>query len=381
MSELQVALIGAGVAAVGLVWGYNLWQDRKHRQAAERIFRNESGDALGVAAAQPAEPAERREPVADAASDAEFVSGAAIPGADVPGVGVDASPGAELPPVDGTAADALPTELADPVADCVARFEVADGLAAPAVWAMQGGWAGAIGKPLRWLARDDDGRWRPVEAHDPGHFVAWATVLQLVDRRGAVSDGELGRFCDGMQALAQQAGAALTLPGRAEALIRATRLDEFCAGVDIQFVLHVVEAGGGMLAGPRLRAALEAAGLALEDDGMFRARDAEGGERFAVGNLGNEAFDAAALESLATLGLTLRLDVPRVAEGVASFDAMLAVARDLATALGGVVVDAQRAPLAEAMIVAIRARTAELQQRLREAGIVPGSALAQRLFA
>jgi hypothetical protein len=49
--------------------------------------------------------------------------------------------------------------------------------------------------------------------------------------------------------------------------------------------------------------------------------------------------------------------------------------------LGGVLVDAQRAPLADAMVDAIRAKTAELQQRMREADIVPGSPRALRLFS
>ncbi len=35
-SELQIALIGAGIAAVVLVVGYNKWQERRHRREAER---------------------------------------------------------------------------------------------------------------------------------------------------------------------------------------------------------------------------------------------------------------------------------------------------------------------------------------------------------
>ena len=46
LSELQIALIGAGTVAVALVWGYNLRQDRKHRQTAEKIFKGGDGDAL-----------------------------------------------------------------------------------------------------------------------------------------------------------------------------------------------------------------------------------------------------------------------------------------------------------------------------------------------
>jgi hypothetical protein len=45
-SELQVALAGAGVAAVAMVLGYNSWQERKHRKAAERIFKGGQGDVL-----------------------------------------------------------------------------------------------------------------------------------------------------------------------------------------------------------------------------------------------------------------------------------------------------------------------------------------------
>ena len=206
-------------------------------------------------------------------------------------------------------------------------------------------------------------------------------ALQLVDRRGPVTDGELARFFDGVQSVAQQAAATMELPPRGELVMRAEALDEFCAAVDIQFVLHVVEAGGGVFAGTKLRGVAEAAGLALEGDGVFRARDEDGGELFTVANLGAERLEADSIKSLATHGLTLSLDVPRVTDGKLAFDRMLATARQLAGVLGGVLVDAQRAPLADAMIDAIRARTGELQARMNEAGIAPGSTRALRLFS
>jgi hypothetical protein len=128
----------------------------------------------------------------------------------------------------------------------------------------------------------------------------------------------------------------------------------------------VVEAGGGVFAGTKLRGVAEAAGLALEGDGVFRARDDDGGELFTVANLGAERLEADSIKSLATHGLTLSLDVPRVTDGKLAFDRMLATARQLAGALGGVLVDAQRAPLADAMIDAIRAKTGELQARMND---------------
>ncbi len=34
LSELHLALIGAGAAGVAAIWGYTSWQDRQHRKTA-----------------------------------------------------------------------------------------------------------------------------------------------------------------------------------------------------------------------------------------------------------------------------------------------------------------------------------------------------------
>ena len=164
-------------------------------------------------------------------------------------------------------------------------------------------------------------------------------------------------------------------------MIRAGKLDEFCATVDIQFVLHIVEASGGVFAGTKLRGVAEAAGLVLEEDGVFHARDTGGAELFTVANMGAERLEAESIKSLATHGLTLSLDVPRVANGVLAFDRMLATAQQITLSLDGVLVDAQRAPLSDVMIAAIRAKTAELQRRMSDGDIAPGSVRALRLFS
>ncbi|MDP2826868.1 MAG: cell division protein ZipA C-terminal FtsZ-binding domain-containing protein [Sulfuritalea sp.] len=379
-SELQIALIGAGAVGVAMVWGYNVWQDRQHRKTADRIFNGGQSDALPVAepGVQGPDDSERREPYLDddadvlpqAEDDADAVASA------------EAEAKASVAQTLQAPAPQLPADCADEIADCVLHLTAAEPIPAPAVWAMQNAWAGDLGKAVHWLVRnEDDGVWRQVDLHDAGRYRDWAVALQLVDRRGPVSDAGLARFFDGVQQLAQQAGAALELPARGETVLRAASLDEFCAAVDIQFVLHVVEATGGVFAGTKLRGVAEAAGLILEGNGVFHARDAAGGEMFTVANLGAERFDAETLRALATHGLTLSLDVPRVSDGTLAFERMLATARQLATALGGVLVDAQRAPLATAMIDAIGARTAELQQRMRDGGIVPGSIRALRLFS
>ncbi|MCX7168987.1 MAG: hypothetical protein NTY41_01515, partial [Proteobacteria bacterium] len=45
-SELQLTLLGAGVAAVAGVWGYNIWQEYRQRKLAQKIFSSEQADAL-----------------------------------------------------------------------------------------------------------------------------------------------------------------------------------------------------------------------------------------------------------------------------------------------------------------------------------------------
>jgi hypothetical protein len=380
ISDLQIALIGAGAAGVAMVWGYNVWQDRRHRRDAERIFNGEQPDVQlpdGAGSDDPreGEDPERREP-GFAQPDEEFKAEAVAEPAAVDAVAE------EMLPVSAPPLQSLPTEWADDVADCVLRLVATEPIPAPAVWALQNAWAADCGKSMHWLVRNDGASaWRLSDANDSGRYGEWAVALQLADRRGPLSDADLARFFDGVQQIALQTGATLELPSRGETVLRAASLDEFCAAVDIQFVLHVVEAGGGVFPGTKLRGVAEAAGLVLESDGVFRARDAVGGELFSVANLGAERFDAETLRSLATNGLTLSLDVPRVADGVAAFDRMLATAQQLAAALGGVLVDAQRAALAEAMIAAIRAKTAELQQRMNDGGIVPGSVRALRLFS
>jgi hypothetical protein len=374
ISELEIALIGAGVTGVAMVWVYNIWQDRKHRKAADRIFKGGEGDALLAG-----EPGQKLEPGVAAMADESDAAADLAAASDETGAMAAA---ASAPEAEPEPASDLPAECADRIADCVLRFTTAEPVPAPAIQAMQAVWSGELSKPLHWLAKGDgDEPWRRIGADDSGRYRNWAVALQLVDRRGPISDGELGRFFDGVHSVAQQAGATLELPSRGELVMRAGALDQFCAGVDIQFVLHVVEASGGVFAGTKLRGVAEAAGLALEGDGVFRARDEDGGELFTVANLGAERLEAESIKSLAPHGLTLSLDVPRVTDGKLAFDRMLATARQLAGTLGGVLVDAQRAPLADAMVDAIRAKTSELQARMNEAGIVPGSTRALRLFS
>lgn len=382
ISDLQMALIGAGVAAVAAVWAYNAWQERKARRAAQSIFQHAHGDTLLAGEAIHAEET-RREPVfpVDAAEPLENA---------LPALSDDDASIVDIVWGDAGAATAVeppthpepPSQYADGMIDCILRLDTAEPVPAPAVWVMQQSCAAQVGKPVQWLFYDEaTNAWRLLDGDEIGRYAQWVAALQLADRRGAVSESELAHFLDGVQQVAEKIGATVELPVPEQIIAHATALDEFCASVDIQFKLHIVEAAGGVFSGTKLRGIAEAAGMGLEADGRFHARDSDGGESFTLENFGSEGLSVETLRSLATHGLTLSIDVPRVGDGAAAFARMLGTGQQLARAMDGVLVDAQRMPLADGMISAIRAKIIELQQTMRDAGIVPGSALAVRLFS
>jgi len=228
MSDLQLALIAAGAAAVGGVWAYNKWQESRHRRLAEQAFKGDQPDVLLKPAAGDdtvplvpvVRPDERLEPVLD------------------PPVGEPAAPEAATAPVTPDPAPAaaeaalppLPGEWADEIADCVVRLDFVEPLAASALWAVQQPWAAHLARPLNWLGFDEAAhRWRPLDADDGGRYPVICGALQLADRRGVVSDSELSVFLDGARQLAEQFTGVAQVPSRDEVLMHARGLDDFCA--------------------------------------------------------------------------------------------------------------------------------------------------------
>ena len=364
MNELQLALIAGGGVVVAAVWAYNLWQERRHKQVAAEIFKGDRPDVLLQGQG------------GDAADDAARVE-PVMPRGDEriePGFAPDAEEETE------TAVPPPPLELADPVADCTLQVEFAEAVPAPALWEAQRGLAEQLTKPLAWSGHD--GReWRRLSAHDAGQYGAVAASLQLADRQGAVGALELSAFLDGVRDIVQQFGGAAEAPQAQALLDHATALDGFCASVDVQLGVGVVEAAGGDFTGTKIRGLAEAAGMVLQGDGRFHALDERGEDEFTLANIGSELFDAETLRTLTTHGLSFMLDVPRVVDGPAAFDRMLATAKQMAQTLGGVLVDGQRHPLHDATIAGIRAKIGEIQQQMAANQIPAGSPRALRLFS
>ena len=368
ISELQMALLGAGAVAVVGVFGFSKWQESRHRRKAEEAFGSDHRDVL-------LEPTEH-EPAAETlrvepASDEEPPLAAPLPESKRP---VSESGERRASPEQP---DAL-----DERVDSVIRIESIEALPAPKIWAAQKDQLAGLNRSVAWFGFDDASNdWEPLSSHSAGQYNWFCVAMQMVDRRGPVSDAEFARFCDGVHRVCDQFLAVpASIPVRSDAVARAAELDRFCAGVDVQIGVNIVSTGQPF-AGTKVRALAESQGLVLRDDGMFHAEDEDANTLFSLGNLEPTLFASAGMRALQTNGLTLVVDVPRVARGGQVFDRMMTVAHQMADALGGKVVDDNRNAFGDQAAGMIRGQIEQFQQRMQEFGLPAGSPLALRLFA
>ena len=357
-SELQIALIGAGIAAVVLVVGYNKWQERRHRREAERAFKSEHRDVLLEPREEPV-AGERREPGIGAAEGEPRRFNEAPMKRSTP----------ELP------------RLLDPRADCVIRLETIEALEVGRVWAIQAEQLAGLAKPVYWFGFNDaENVWQPLGPDSGGACHWFCAALQLVNREGSIGETDFMRFSGGVQRVADALmSLPPALPPRAETLRNATELDRFCADVDVQIGVNVV-ARDGQFEGRAIHAVAEKHGLRLGADGAYHMVDGEHSV-FTVANLESGRFSPESLKGLVTRGLTLVIDVPRVSNGGAAFDRMMKMATTLAGELGGDVVDDNRAPFGAEAATIIRNQIGQFQSRMADHDIPAGSPLALRLFS
>jgi len=354
MSDLQIALAAIGLAVVGGVYAFNLWQERKLRQRLERAFEGGHDDVL-LKTAPPQSTASRRiEPRLDGPAAAEPVV------ADPAPVTTD---GAD--PVIEFAAD---IELNEPAGDAALRELLSQLL--------------TLGKPARLLGWDEAaGVWQVLGRGTHGDCRRLLAALQLVNRAGPVHAPQINGFCDALRAWAGRHGGEIQIDDTAAALQAARELDAFCGEMDVAIGLNVVAQSGGAFAGEQVAAAALAAGLSLEADGMFHWRNDSGQTLFTMENHESEAFSEERLAAMQTSGLTLLLDVPRVADGAAALEQMAQAGTVIAEMLGGFVVDDNRVPLQDAGLARIKTQLQGICKTMAERQIPAGSPRAQRLFA
>jgi len=373
-SELQIGLVALGVAAVIGIVAYNKWQERKHRQHAERAFKSEHRDVLLEPKKHDSgKPSGRVEPRVDHDQDDDF------------DVGIVTRPAIAAPQAQqasGRHKTPGAPESIDARVDCVIRIESIEPLDAPRLWAVQREQLEALDRSVRWFAFDDrENLWRALTAHSAGAHHWFCAAMQMVDRRGAIGEHDFQLFAGGIQLVADQFLAVpADIPSRVTALASAAEMDQFCASVDVQIGINIVS-DSEPFAGTKIRALAEAGGMSLGDDGAFHAVDEDGRTLFTLSNLEEGLFSPGEMRNLHTHGITMLIDVPLVADGVGTFDRMMRQATQLADTLHGSIVDDNRTPFGPEAAALIRSQIRQFQAQMTSVRIPAGGALASRLFS
>ncbi|MBS1210087.1 MAG: ZipA [Proteobacteria bacterium] len=372
-NELQYSLIGLGVVAILVLLVYNLWQERKARKHAEQAFRSTHHDVLldgDVEPVIPPAPGGRMEPGIHPVS-VPAVELAVVTPLPVQPARSSQNTQRQQEPVLGFEQQAV---------DCAVSIEAPAGVSASALFTAAQEVLAGVSRRLEWYGWSDmDRDWFPIDARTPGSINRACVTLQLVDRRGPISETELDRFYQQLQRVCEQFLAVPRLPARAEVLSHAAEIDRFCSEVDVQIAINVV-AQKTSFAGTKLRGLAEAAGLALGTDGAYHAQDEAGRTLFTLGNQESVPFSSEQLRHLQTHGLSLVLDMPRVANPAQAFDRMISLAQHLAESLGGVVVDDNRAPLSDRAITLIRSQLGQFELQMDRQSMPAGGEIALRLF-
>ncbi len=349
MSDLQIALAAIGLVVVGGVYAFNLWQERKLRQRLQRAFEGERDDVL---LKTPAPAADQAEPQAEPRIEPR-IGDAAVPAP---------AGGAADPAIEFIAL----IRAEQPVGDAALR-ELLSQLA-------------TFGKPARVFGRDG-GMWRLLDRGSHAGCRELQAVLQLVNRLGPVHAPQLNGFCDALREWSARHGATAEFGDIAAALETARALDAFCGDMDVAIGVNVVAPSGNAFSAEQVAEAAAAAGFSLEPDGLFHLHDADGHTLFTMENHEPEPFAQGNLAAMQTTGLTLLLDVPRIADGIAVLDHMVQAGTAMAGSLGGMLVDDNRNPLQQAGLARIRQQLEEIHAAMAASDIAAGSPRALRLFA
>jgi ZipA, C-terminal FtsZ-binding domain len=338
MTEFQLGLLLIGALLVAAVIVYNKIQERTVQRRAERAFGSQHDDVLLD------ERTQRREPTLEPAvrkSDRDL----------------------------GSASEALPDRRLDYL------ITLRCGQAVPAAVFLEG-WAPLeqrFGRRVMAACAEDGTGWKRVAQGDRAAYATYLAALQLVSRVGVVSEAELIEFRSEVETMAAKLGATTAAPEMKQAMEAAREMDQFCADTDIQIVFHLIAPAGGVFPLSQVQAAASSAGMAPGPDGRHALRDVDGRVLYSLAMQGDAAE--------AIRGLTIALDVPRIAEVGRTYESMVRCARQLAVTLGGSLVDDNGNGLDERALAAIGAELDTVRRSLEAHGVAPGGPLALRLFA
>ena len=211
-----------------------------------------------------------------------------------------------------------------------------------------------------------------------------ALAIQLLDNRGPIDESELNTFAQvGLKladALQRTTKLSLTFE---DALTRAKELQVFSEAYDVIAGINIM-ARDKAFGGRAVEQAANRAGLKFGARNIFHMKnDLSPGCRhlFSMANLFQPGdFNPNAWDGFETKGLALFMSVPCAHHPASVFVKMVTAAKVLCEVLGGELQDQDKKPLSDKGLVIIRRQVEEIDKRMTEYGVVPGSRTALRLF-
>ena len=360
MTDLQLSMIGVGLALIAGVALYNVVQERRARKGAEKAFGERAPDALFDNGGK------RREPT----------------------IGSLPEEGATAPRGDVDAFDASPREPAELDAGVAPTAEISSRIDTVAVILADDPITYEQLEPLMAALRDHstpvhvegivDEQWHPIDSSPKRSWRELRVALQLASRRGPVPEDEVENFNRAVADFSASVNAVSQREAPSAAAARGLELDRFCAEADIEVAVNVIGQFGATFSLSRVKSIALEQGLSETASGQLVSFGPDGAVEFVVRRFADEGAQAAATYAS---GLTLALDLPQVAAAAAAFDEMVELAQVIAAQLGGQLVDDNRRALTETGIASIRRTVEKVCNDMEAHGTPAGGTLARRLFA
>ncbi len=239
-----------------------------------------------------------------------------------------------------------------------------------------------LDKPILAYGLNEQDLWKQLTREEATTIFTKASFsLQLADRAGAVSSETLQRFKQIASEIAYALSAQIEWLGAQDPLASAQALDAFCLEVDKTVGFHLVNGASGRFTGTKFKGLAEANGLVLKDDGAFYALSEHGHALFRVINVENNPFNIEMIRTVSLKGLTFQMDIALAENCTETFNRMVMMAKNMALSLSANLVDDHQRELSDVHIEKIRQQLKLIQVQMTVKGIVPGSAVALRLFS
>ncbi len=368
MTDLQISLIGIGIAIVIGVIVYNKWQEYRAKKHVERAFSDPVKDVL-MSGSQADGDAERREPVLDNSTISGNGSGhesgeprLMIQEETEVADGVVMTRGQEMP-VDDLIE--LPIAL---------NFE--ENLRAEKILPHIQSLRYTGNKPVRFLGmpEGDDISEKGWRAIMPGNsYCHLKACVQLANRNGALNEIEYSELLMRLRQIADAIGAEPEIPEMTDVIEKARQLYQFVADHDAKLGISVCSNGAPWQV-VTLKTALEKQGFESRPDGQFVMRDKEsGGVLFSLSTNELPASETATR-------LTLLMDVPCIAREKDGFGQMVQCGKALCIRLDGALIDDGNQMLTDKFLDEISGQVNDFYREMQEFSVPAGSVRALRLF-